>query len=175
MPPSRRIDYKGAKTDQKRQSNTELNRQKFLAEIRGKFSNQRLGQPVTKDDVIHHSDEYGNIHKRSFKKVKSGGEIYRPKLPPKTAAKSQKHASMLNENRRASDIVKQTSHDIVAQLNELDKNIAQEIVEQDIQTQEKAIRIRILKRQNNYNKRKDLNGSFSVWSESSISKATNDQ
>jgi len=42
----------------------------------------------------------------------------------------------------------------------------------DIHEQEAAFKIRLLKRQNNQNKRLVLNNSFSVWSESDISKLT---
>lgn len=87
----------------------------------------------------------------------------------------QKHELMLNENRRASDIIKKESRNLVRQIDNDGKNVAKDIVEDDIHEQEQSLKIRLLKRQNNQTKKMAMNNSFSFWSESSISKTTDDQ
>jgi len=87
-----KIKERPVKEIENTQSNNETKRQKFLAELRGGPE-----KPDDEDDAIHHKREAGNKAKRSFKRVKNypatkgessyGGEIYRPKLPPKLADK----------------------------------------------------------------------------------------
>mmetsp|Transcript_5379 Transcript_5379/g.5135 ORF Transcript_5379/g.5135 Transcript_5379/m.5135 type:complete len:141 (+) Transcript_5379:222-644(+) len=86
----------------------------------------------------------------------------------------EKHHLMLNENRRASEIIKKQSSELVRQIDNNGNNIAKDIVEDDIHEQEQSLKIRLLKRQNNKTKKLAINNSFSFWSESSISRTTDD-
>ncbi len=94
--------------------------------------------------------------------------MIRPKLLPKTTNKARIRSSMLNENNKDLQnlIIKAETKEV------MDDHVGDEftnfkIVEQDIHHQELSFKIRLLKRQNKYDKR--TQGDFSICDISTIS------
>ena len=111
------------------------------------------------NEFVYHRDDRRNRHGVSFKvcKNKDDGAIVRPKLPSKSKCKKEIHSKMLNEN---NDAIKSTprveaTKQVMEEFHENEKEgKTVRVVEKDMYEQESALKIRLLKRENQLNKKR---------------------
>jgi len=114
------------------------------------------------NEFVFHRDDKRNRHGVSFKvcKDKKDGALLRPKKLRNTDDKKELHKELLNENK--DDVAPRifASKKVVEEYNdEAKEKQAMRAVEKDMYDQESSLKIRLLKRENQLNKRRQLNNS----------------
>lgn len=116
------------------------------------------------NEFVYHRGDRRNRHGVSFKvcKNRQDGALIRPKLPPKTEDKKEIHSTMLNEN---NDDINSTprvyaTREILEEFTTEEESRANfKVIEKDMHEQESALKIRLLKRENQLNQKRKGNNS----------------